>query len=168
MQDLSGNLMPIRKPEKNQIALQQLTLADSQRYERVILGDVDHFTEKLLHSLKNEGKIQAFRMQGNSDDPQAEVILNGGLLNMIKYTKMQKKQEEQHSLSRVTNQLLHEQMVRSNYQTTKGAERVNSASPDSRSPRINKQNYVGSGLKPVSNAASNDQLQQMFEEKKTF
>lgn len=57
MQDLSGNLMPIRKPEKNQIALQQLTLADSQRYERVILGDVDQFTEKLLHSLKNEGKI---------------------------------------------------------------------------------------------------------------
>ena len=54
-------------------------------------------------------------MQGNSDDPQAEVILNGGLLNMVKYTKMQKKNEEQHSLSRVTNQLLHEQMVRSNY-----------------------------------------------------
>ena len=93
-------------------------------------------------------------MQGNSDDPQAEVILNGGLLNMIKYTKMQKKKEEQHSLSRVTNQLLHEQMVRSNYATTKGVERVNSASPDTRSPRINKQNYVGSGLKPSSNNGS--------------
>ena len=33
--------LPVRYPEKNQIAIQQLTLADSQQYERVILGDVD-------------------------------------------------------------------------------------------------------------------------------
>ena len=58
---------------------------------------------------------------------------------MSKFTRMKKKQEEQHSLSRVTNQLLHEQMVRLNYQTTKGAERANSASPNSRSPEQNRQ-----------------------------
>ena len=45
-------LDPVRKPEKNQIALQQLTLADSQRYERVILGDVDLDTENLLKILR--------------------------------------------------------------------------------------------------------------------
>ena len=127
-----GIPVPVRKPEKNQIALQQLTLADSQRYERVILGDIDHNTENLLNTLRDEGKIQAFKFQGTPEDPQAEVILNGGLVNMTKFTRMKKKQEEQHGLSRVTNQLLHEQMVRMNYQTTKGMERVSSASPDSR------------------------------------
>jgi len=52
--------MPVRKPEKNQIALQQLTLADSQRYERVILGDIDRQTINLLSALKGEGKIDTY------------------------------------------------------------------------------------------------------------
>jgi len=47
------DIIPYRKPEKNQIALQQLTLADSQRYERVILGDIDSQTVKLLNALKD-------------------------------------------------------------------------------------------------------------------
>ena len=85
---------PVRKPEKNQVALQQLTLADSQRYERVILGDIDHNTENLLNTLRGEGRIQAFKFQGTPDDPQAEVILNGGLVNMSKFTRMKKKQDE--------------------------------------------------------------------------
>lgn len=89
-----GIPVPVRKPEKNQIALQQLTLADSQRYERVILGDIDHNTENLLNTLRDEGKIQAFKFQGTPEDPQAEVILNGGLVNMTKFTRMKKKQEE--------------------------------------------------------------------------
>lgn len=49
--------MPVRKPEKNQIALQQLTLADRQHFERVILGDVDMQVENLLQCLLQEGKI---------------------------------------------------------------------------------------------------------------
>ena len=47
---------------------------------------------------------------------------------------MSKKKEEKHNLGRVTNQLLHEQMVRQNYSTTKGFDRINSASNDNRSP----------------------------------
>ena len=89
-----GIPVPVRKPEKNQIALQQLTLADSQRYERVILGDIDHNTENLLNTLRGEGRIQAFKFQGTPEDPQAEVILNGGLVNMSKFTRMKKKQDE--------------------------------------------------------------------------
>ena len=89
-----GIPVPVRKPEKNQIALQQLTLADSQRFERVILGDIDHNTENLLNTLRNEGRIQAFKFQGTPEDPQAEVILNGGLVNMSKFTRMKKKQDE--------------------------------------------------------------------------
>ena len=89
-----GIPVPVRKPEKNQIALQQLTLADSQRYERVILGDIDHNTENLLNTLRGEGRIQAFKFQGTPDDPQAEVILNGGLVNMSKFTRMKTKHAE--------------------------------------------------------------------------
>ena len=54
--------LPVRIPEKNNIAIQQLTLADHQRFERVILGDVDFDTECLLKALKEEGKIQAYRL----------------------------------------------------------------------------------------------------------
>lgn len=80
--------MPVRLPEKNQIALQQLTQADGQKYERVILGDVDHNTENLLNVLKDEGKIKNFRMiLDDESDLQAEVVLNGGLVNMTKYVK---------------------------------------------------------------------------------
>lgn len=109
-------------PEKNQIALQQLTLADSQRYDRVILGDVDRNTQSLLNALRNEGRIEDFSMVGTAMDPQAEVILNGGLTNMTKFLKLQKKQDENQSLSRVTNQLLHEQLARQNYKTVQGME----------------------------------------------
>ncbi len=103
---------PVRKPEKNQIAIQQLTLADSERYERVILGDVDIMTQQLLIALKNEGKIQAYRLQGTREAPEAEVILNGGLVNMAKFTRIQKKNNEEHGLGRVTNQILKEQNQR--------------------------------------------------------
>ena len=85
---------PVRKPEKNQVALQQLTLADSQRYERVILGDIDHNTENLLNTLLNEGRIQDFKLQGTPEKPQAEVILNGGLAKMSTFPRMKKKQDE--------------------------------------------------------------------------
>lgn len=53
IEDFGNELMPVRKPEKNQIALQQLTLADQQRFERVILGDVDIQVEYLLTTLVN-------------------------------------------------------------------------------------------------------------------
>lgn len=58
--ELELDFMPRRKPEKNQIALQQLTLADGQRYERVILGDIDVHTINLLKALRIEGKIETF------------------------------------------------------------------------------------------------------------
>jgi hypothetical protein len=54
----------------------------------VILGDVDIQVENLLNLLKKDGKITAFRLQGTQEDPQAEVILNGGLVSMSKYTMM--------------------------------------------------------------------------------
>ena len=90
----SGIPIPVLKPRKNQVALQQLTLADSQRYERVVLGDIDHNTENLLKTLLNEGRIQAFKFQGTPEKPQAEVVLNGSLANMSKFTRTEKKRDE--------------------------------------------------------------------------
>ena len=49
---------------------------------------MDFDTECLLKALKDEGKIQAYRLQGTQEDPQAEVVLNGGLVNMTKFSRM--------------------------------------------------------------------------------
>lgn len=68
---------------------------------------------------------------------------------MSKFTRMKTKKLEVQGLGRVTNQLLHEQMIRQNYQTVKGQERLNSASPTTRSPARN-QNFIGGGLAPTS------------------
>ena len=100
----------------------------------------------MLDALKVEGKIQAYQLVGNEADPQAEVILNGGLVDMAKYTRMKKKVNEDHALSKMTNQLLHEQYQRSIYQTMASVQRLNSASPMSRSPKPQQQNYVGMHL----------------------
>jgi len=48
---------------------------------------------------------------------------------------MKKKLNEDHALSKMTNQLLHEQYQRSIYQTMASAQRLNSASPDTRSQK---------------------------------
>jgi len=110
------------------------------------LGDIDRQTINLLDALKVEGKIQAYQLIGNQADLQAEVILNGGLVDMAKFTRMKKKLNEDHALSKMTNQLLHEQYQRSIYQTMASVQRINSASPLSRSPPPKKQNYVGMHL----------------------
>lgn len=47
-------------------------------------------------------------------------------------------------------------MARLNYMTTKGVERVSSASPDSRSPARQSNNYVGNGLNPNASNPSAD------------
>lgn len=99
------------------------------------MGDIDNQTINLLDALKVEGKIQAYQLVGNQADPQAEVILNGGLVDMAKFTRMKKKLNEDHALSKMTNQLLHEQYQRSIYQTMASVQRINSASPLSRSPK---------------------------------
>jgi len=54
---------------------------------------------------------------------------------MAKFTRMKKKLNEDHALSKMTNQLLHEQYQRSIYQTMASAQRLNSASPDTRSQK---------------------------------
>ena len=64
---------------------------------------------------------------------------------MTKFGAMSKKSNMNHALSKVTNQLLHEQMQRSMLQTAMSAHRANSASPD-RSPGPRNNNYVGAHL----------------------
>ena len=64
---------------------------------------------------------------------------------MAKFTRMTAKKGEKNSLSRVTNQLLHEQMVRTTFNTMQGMDRVSSASPDSRHPNRKSQNFVNAG-----------------------
>lgn len=60
---------------------------------------------------------------------------------MTKFTQMSKNLDIKHNLGRVTNQLLHEQMIRTQYSTTKG-DRINSASPDARHPARQSNNFV--------------------------
>ena len=102
-------------------------------------------TEFLLQRLKNEGKIQAFQMQGLKEDPQAEVILNGGLVNMTKFARQQKKFGEDHGLSRVTEKLLHEQIARSTFVAQGGGERALSSQ---RSPTRDQRKSAGIDVGP--------------------
>lgn len=68
---------------------------------------------------------------------------------MAKFTRMKTKKLEVQGLGRMTNKLLHEQAIRQNFQTIQGQERLNSASPSTRSPARN-QNYMGGGLAATS------------------
>ena len=78
--------LPVRMPEVNQIAIQQLTLADEQRNRTAILSGVNRDIQSLLNALKNEGKIEDFNMLSANE---AEVTLNGGLHQMSDFARRQ-------------------------------------------------------------------------------
>ena len=97
----------VRKPEKNQAALQQLTLADRERFEKCILADIDDNTKLLLHRLKIQNYIEGFGLEEGNEEggTEAVVYLNGNLVKLTSYAKKMTQMQTKTGLSKLTGQL---------------------------------------------------------------
>ena len=106
-------------------------------------------------------------MQGTAMDPQAEVILNGGLLNMSKFTNMKKKQVEARGLAQVTTQLLQEQATRQNYQTVEGLNRMSMEHGNEQSPSPNRfdQDFYGPTSGKAASSMRDDQSEHRMDDR---
>ena len=118
---LNGSLA-VRYPEKNQVALQQLTLADRERFEMCVLADIDNDTRMLLARLKRQKYIEGYEYRGEGPDREAMVYMNGNLVKLTSFASKSTNQTKKKGVSRFTDRLM-KQTEKSTYETIRNANR---------------------------------------------